>query len=78
MSRPRLYTDEQAYALIARMVCSAHRPPTIAEMVKGLRVGSTRTVLRYLQRLERAGMIRRQRGSRGVVLLVRFPEELVE
>jgi len=49
----------------------AHRgvPPTVEELRIALGVGSTRTVLRYLQSLEEAGDIKRWPGARGMRLL---------
>jgi repressor LexA len=41
-------------------------PPTIEELRKALGVGSTRTVLRYLQWLEKEGDIERWSGARGI------------
>jgi len=42
------------------------RPPTIEELRHELGVGSTRTVLRYLEELEEAGVIDRWPGARGM------------
>jgi SOS-response transcriptional repressor LexA len=44
------------------------KPPTIEELRVALGVGSTRTVLRYLQELEEAGDIERWSGARGIRL----------
>lgn len=52
-------------------------PPTIDELRQALGVGSTRTILRYLQALEAAGAIQRWEGARGIRLL-RAPKQGVE
>ena len=44
-------------------------PPTVEELRRALRVGSTRTVLRYLRWLEDEGDIERWPGARGIRLL---------
>lgn len=41
-------------------------PPTIKELREELAVGSTRTVLRYLQKLETLGWVTRWPGARGI------------
>jgi repressor LexA len=43
-------------------------PPTIEELREVLDLGSTRTVLRYLQELEKGGEIERWSGARGIRL----------
>lgn len=55
--------------VIARLLAETGQPPTIEELREELGVGSTRTVLRYLQELEEAGVIERWSGARGLRLL---------
>ncbi len=43
-------------------------PPTVEELRKELNVGSSRTVMRYLEQLEESGDIVRWPGSRGIRL----------
>lgn len=73
MPRKRLATAEDVLAVLQRWIAQEGHPPTIEELRQELGVGSTRTVLRYLQELEEEGAIRRWPGSRGIRLL-RQPE----
>lgn len=56
---------------IARCVVENGHPPTVLELQRALRLGSTRTVLRYLDWLEEDGDLRRWPGARGIQLLKR-------
>jgi repressor LexA len=71
MGRPRTYHPEQILLALERYVVQNGRAPTIEEFRKALGVGSTRTVLRYLQELEGGGFIRRSPGARGIQVIRR-------
>lgn len=73
MPRKRLATAEDVLSVLERWIAQEGHPPTIKELRQELGVGSTRTVLRYLEELEHEGAIRRWSGSRGIQLL-RRPE----
>src|SRR5207249_5904205 len=66
MARPKLVTREQAIDAISRWFIRNSIPPTVEELRRLLGVGSTRTVLRYLDLLEREGYIERWSGARGL------------
>lgn len=51
---------------LSKLVARDGRPPTIEELREELGVGSTRTVLRYLEELEEDGVIERWPGARGL------------
>jgi repressor LexA len=65
MARPTLVTKEQVIALSTWFIRHSV-PPTVEELRRLLRVGSTRTVLRYLDMLEGEGYIERWSGARGL------------
>ena len=65
--RRKISSDAVLRALHHFQVENGH-PPTIEELRVELGVGSTRTVLRYLQELEEAGRIDRWSGARGIKL----------
>jgi len=69
MGRKRLLSKEQVLAAIRKWLVERGVPPTVEELRKALELGSTRTVLRYLQWLERDGDIERWAGARGLKLL---------
>lgn len=69
MTRPRQFSDADVLAAIQRWIVAHGTPPTIEELRKLLGVGSSRTVLRYLEALEEAGQIERWPGARGLRLL---------
>jgi repressor LexA len=71
MGRPRTYHPEQILLALERYAVKHGRAPTIEEFRKTLGVGSTRTVLRYLQELEDGGFIRRSPGARGIQVIRR-------
>src|SRR3990172_4009892 len=71
MGRKRLLQHEQVIDTIAKYLVQNGYPPTVLELQKALRVGSSRTVLRYLDWLEENGDIRRWSGARGIQLLKR-------
>lgn len=69
MGRKRRFKNEQVLSVIERWVLEHGMSPTVEELRFQLKVGSTRTVLRYLQWLEEDGAIERRSGARGVRLL---------
>jgi repressor LexA len=66
MSRPKLLSKEQVIRALSRWFSSNSVPPTIEELRRLMDVGSTRTVLRYLDQLEEEGYIERWSGARGL------------
>ena len=66
MGRPRLLSKEQVLAAINGWIVKHGVPPTVEELRGALRLGSTRTVHRYLHWLEEAGDLERWPGARGV------------
>jgi repressor LexA len=56
-------------AAIRRAILNSGMPPTVEELRRVLKVGSTRTVLRYLRWLEDEGEIERWPGARGLRLV---------
>ena len=66
MSRPKLLTKEQVIDALTRWFIRNSIPPTIEELRRLLGVGSTRTVLRYLDTLKEDGYIDRWSGARGL------------
>jgi repressor LexA len=77
VGRRKLVDSQTVLATIQRWVVQRGMPPTIDELRQALGVGSTRTILRYLQALEAAGAIRRWEGARGIRVL-RAPTQGVE
>lgn len=71
MGRPRTYQPEQILLALERYAIQHGRAPTIEEFRRTLGVGSSRTVLRYLQELEDSGFIRRSPGARGLQVIRR-------
>jgi repressor LexA len=69
MGRQKIFDSEQVLAAIQEWLVHHGVPPTIEELRRALGVGSTRTVLRYLQQLEADGHIERWHGARGMKLL---------
>jgi len=66
MARPKLVTKEQVVDALSRWFIRNSIPPTVEELRQLLRVGSTRTVLRYLDELKEEGYIERWPGARGL------------
>ena len=66
MSRPKLVTREKVIAALNRWFIRNSIPPTVEELRRVLDVGSTRTVLRYLDDLQKEGYIERWSGARGL------------
>jgi len=71
MGRQRTYQPDQILVALERYAILHGRAPTIEEFRRALGVGSSRTVLRYLQELENGGFIRRAPGARGIQILRR-------
>ena len=66
MARPKLVTKEQVIDALSRWFIRNSIPPTVEELRRLLGVGSTRTVLRYLDALKEEGYIDRWSGARGL------------
>jgi repressor LexA len=66
MARPKLVTKEQVVDALSRWFIHNSIPPTVEELRRLLGVGSTRTVLRYLDALKEEGYIERWSGARGL------------
>ena len=66
MARPKLLTKEQVIDALNRWFIRNSVPPTVEELRRLLGVGSTRTVLRYLDALQEEGYIDRWSGARGL------------
>jgi repressor LexA len=66
MARPKLLTKEQVIDALSRWFIRNSVPPTVEELRRLLGVGSTRTVLRYLDALKDEGYIDRWSGARGL------------
>src|SRR5262249_32321072 len=66
MARPKLVTKEQVIDALSRWFIRNRVPPTVEELRRLLGVGSTRTVLRYLDVLKEEGYIDRWSGARGL------------
>ncbi|MGH7793933.1 MAG: transcriptional repressor LexA [Candidatus Binatia bacterium] len=66
MARPKLLSKEQVVDALSRWFTRNSVPPTIEELRRLLGVGSTRTVLRYLDDLKAEGYIERWSGARGL------------
>jgi len=66
MARPKLLTKDQVIDALSRWFIRNSVPPTVEELRRLLGVGSTRTVLRYLDALKEEGYIDRWSGARGL------------
>jgi repressor LexA len=71
VGRKKLYEPEQVLGALERWIIQEGQPPTIEELRQALELGSSRTVLQYLQELEDGGYIRRWPGGRGIKILRR-------
>jgi repressor LexA len=69
MGKAKLLSKEQVLSTISRWMVQHGMPPTVEELRRALKVGSSRTVLRYLRWLEEEGDIERWPGARGFRLL---------
>ncbi len=68
MAKRKLVTKDEVLEAINGWIIDHGLPPTIEELRRKLKVGSTRTVLRYLSWLEEEGDIERWSGARGMRL----------
>lgn len=68
MAPARKISRSSVLRTLSQLQIEGGKPPTIEELRVALGVGSTRTVLRYLQELEEAGDIERWSGARGIRL----------
>src|SRR6266849_2197787 len=66
MGRKPLISTDEVLEAINRWIVEHGLAPTIEELRQELGLGSTRTVLRYLEILEKEGEIRRWAGARGI------------
>jgi repressor LexA len=69
MGRKPALRKEQVLAAIQRWFADHGDSPSVEELRRELKVGSTRTVFRYLQLLEEERLIERDRGGHGLRLL---------
>jgi len=69
MGRKPSLTRDQVLAAIQRWFAEHGDAPSAEQLRKELRVGSTRTVFRYLRALEEEGTIEREPGAHGLRLL---------
>jgi len=66
MGRRKILTKERVLDAINRYFLEHGVPPTVEELRHYLKLGSTRTALRYLRWLEEEGDIKRWSGARGL------------
>jgi len=66
VARPKLVTNKQVIDTLSGWFVRNSVPPTVEELRRLLGVGSTRTVLRYLDELKQEGYIDRWSGARGL------------
>ena len=66
MARPKLLAKQHVLDALSRWFIRNSVPPTVEELRRLLGVGSTRTVLRYLDALKEEGYIDRWSGARGL------------
>ncbi|HEY0762968.1 MAG TPA: transcriptional repressor LexA [Pyrinomonadaceae bacterium] len=69
MPKQKLLTRDAVLQAINAWIVDHGLPPTVEELRRKLKLGSTRTVLRYLSWLEDEGDIERWSGARGIRLL---------
>jgi len=69
MGRKPLLTPQRVLATIQRAIVECGQSPSVEELRRDLHVGSTRTVLRYLDLLEQEGAIERGDAARSIRLL---------
>jgi repressor LexA len=77
MGKTKKVTKEQVLHAINQWFVKHSVAPTIEELRRALKVGSTRTVLRYLRSLEEERLIERWQGARGIRML-KAPIESIE
>lgn len=68
MTKAKTLTKQDVITAINHWIVEHGVPPTIEELRKALKLGSKRTVLRYLSWLEEEGDIERWSGARGLRL----------
>ena len=68
MPRNKTFSKAEILTAIQRLLARRGVPPTVEELRAALKVGSNRTVLRYLKWLEDEGDIERWPGARGIRL----------
>lgn len=66
MGRKKLLQGREVLDAINRWLVEHGVPPTVEELRRVLKLGSVRTVLRYLRDLEESGQIKRWPGARGI------------
>jgi len=69
MGRRPILQKEQVLTALQRWAAEHGRAPSLEELRKELRVGSTRTIFRYLQMLQEDGAIETRSGVPGIKLL---------
>lgn len=69
MGRRPVLTPEKVRAALQRLTAIRGEAPSLDDLRRELRVGSTRTLYRYLRKLEDDGLIERHPGVAGVKLL---------
>jgi repressor LexA len=69
MGRRPVLSPEKVRAALQRLTAIRGEAPSLEDLRRELRVGSTRTLYRYLRKLEDDGLIERQPGVAGVKLL---------
>lgn len=69
MPKDKLLSKVEILTAIRNLMMHKGMPPTIEELRRALGVGSTRTVLRYLEWLKEEGDIERWTGARGIRML---------
>ncbi len=68
MVKKKQHSREAVIEAINRLIVENGLPPTVEELKQALKLGSNRTVLRYLKWLEDEGDIERWSGARGIKL----------
>ena len=68
MVKKKQHSKEAVIRAINKLIVENGLPPTVEELRKVLKLGSKRTVLRYLKWLEDEGDIERWSGARGIKL----------
>lgn len=76
MTKPKSLTKEEVLRAIQNWIVHHGLPPTVEELRRVLKVGSKRTVLRYLAWLEEEGDIQRWPGARGLKPLRALQERI--
>ena len=69
MGRRPILTTDKVLAALRRWTATHAESPSLEQLRGELRVGSTRTLFRYLQKLQADGAIERRPGAAGVKLL---------